>query len=337
MKFGTKLDTTFDRFFRKEIAFTLVLTNLILGAIYFLLSDPFGFFQKTYQNADPFFPFKRNEIERIQIGRKGHEAILESKNGTWSLQIREIEARPDLEKISSFLNAILKIRKFTKISSDSKEFGFNGEELKLEIQTESGEIEKLDIGISGKSDNGTFVRNPNTGEIWLVEENLNSLAGRGNENFFLSSRLIPDNVSIQEIHTILIYYSENKNATLKIEQIEPGSWKPIPADSPLCPGEDCSQIVRKILTLKGERILKKPFEERIFTLNRKDRFQVEVRFRFDQNSFLNLKWIGNTSEKEPVFQSDSDSIFFAVDSDFLRGFEESSNRREFFRETYDPL
>ncbi|MDI7158023.1 DUF4340 domain-containing protein [Leptospira santarosai] len=315
MKRRMEIFTTFDRFFRQETALVLVLINLILGAVYFLISDPFGSFQRTY---DPFFPFKTNEIEKIQIGRKGHEVILEQKSGTWSFRIRGIKARPDSQKIASFLNAILNIRKFTKISSDSKEFGLKGEELKLEIQTESGEIGKLDIGTSGKSESGTFIREPKTGDIWFVEKNLNFLTGRGDENFFLSSFLIPENVSIQEIHTILIHSSENKNVAFQIEQTEPGKWKPSFSVPGLCPDEDCSQTVLKILTLHAERILKKPFEEKIFPLHSKDRFQVEIRLR--SNSFLSLEWIGNTSDKEPIFRSDSDSILYVIDPDFLRGF-----------------
>ncbi|EKR62960.1 PF14238 domain protein [Leptospira weilii str. 2006001853] len=336
MKSRIKILTAFDHFFRKETALVLVLINLVLGTVYFLISDPFRSFQRTY---DPFFPFKANEIERIQVGRKGHEAILEQKNRTWSVLIGEVEARPDFKKIASFLNAILNIRKFTKISSNSnsKEFGLNGEELKLEIQTESGEIKKLDIGTSGKSQSGTFIREPNTGEIWFVEENLNSLAGRGNENFFLSNLLIPENVRMQEIHTILIYSSENKNVAFEIEQTEPGNWKPISSNFHLCPGEDCFRIVQKILTLKAERVLKRPFEEKIFPLNPKDHFQIEVRLRSDQSSFLNLEWIGNTSDGEPIFRSDSDSILHVIDPDFLKGFREIPNLKKFFYETSDPF
>ncbi|EMO03101.1 hypothetical protein LEP1GSC116_1170 [Leptospira interrogans serovar Icterohaemorrhagiae str. Verdun HP] len=33
-------------------------------------------------NADPFFPFKKNEIDRIQIGRKGHETVLKKTRGS---------------------------------------------------------------------------------------------------------------------------------------------------------------------------------------------------------------------------------------------------------------
>ncbi|WP_061220666.1 DUF4340 domain-containing protein [Leptospira borgpetersenii] len=336
MKPCIKILTTLDHFFRKETALALVLINLILGTIYFLISDPFGSFQRTY---DPFFPFKANEIERIQIGRKGHETILEQKNRTWSVLVGEVEGRPDFKKVTSFLNAILNIRKFTKISSssNSKEFGLNGEELKLEIQTESGEIEKLDIGASGKSESGTFIREPNTGEIWFVEENLNSLAGRGNENFFLSKLLIPENIRMQEIHTILIYFSEDKNATFKIGQAEPGNWKPTSSNFHLCPGEDCSRIVQKILTLKAERILKKPFGENIFPLNSEDRFRIEVHLHSDGRSSLNLEWIGNTSDGEPIFKLDSDSILYVIDPNFLRGFREVPNWKEFFYETSDPF
>ncbi|EMN01825.1 PF14238 domain protein [Leptospira noguchii str. 1993005606] len=336
MKLLEKIFTTIYNFIKKETALSLVLTNLVLCSIYVLNSDPFKFFQRTYSNADPFFPFKRNEIDRIQIGRKGHETILKKNKGNWSVQIREIETRPDLEKTFSFLNTILKIRKFTKISSaiDSKKFGFNGEELKLEIQTESGEIGKLDIGIS---ENGTFVKEPNTGEIWIVEENLNSILGRGNENFFFSNFLFPENIDTQEIHTILIYNSQNKNAKLEIEQTENGIWKPLSSVFSFCPGQDCSEVVHKIFSLKAEKILKKPFEEKVIPLNPNKRFRIEVRSRSDQNSFLVLEWIGNTIHNEPIFRSDSDLILYVVNPEFLREFRETSENKNFFIEESDPI
>lgn len=330
------------RFFREETALFLILCNLFLGGVYLSISNPFGFFQRTYQNADPFFPFKTNEVERIQIGRKGHETVLEKKGETWTVQIRETEARPDVKKILSFLNSILRIRKFTKIASTSstaapEDFGLSGEELKLEIQSSSGEIGKLDIGVGDRSSNGTFVRIPETGDVWLVEENLNLLSGRGNESFFLSSSLIPENFSIQEIHTILIYSGEKKNVRLEIEQNAPGRWRPIVTDPLLCPGEDCSEIVSKIFSLKAERILKKPFQEKSIPLSAKDRFQIEIRFTNDSNEALHLEWIGNTAEKEPIFRVDSDSILYVIDPNFLKEFSEAPNLREFFRESSDPF
>ncbi|EMO74906.1 hypothetical protein LEP1GSC127_2522 [Leptospira kirschneri str. 200801925] len=57
---------------------------------------------------------------------------------------------------------------------------------------------------------------------------------------------MPENIDTQEIHTILIYNSQNKNTKLEIEQTENGIWKPLSSVSSFCPGEDCSRIVDKI-------------------------------------------------------------------------------------------
>ncbi|TGM04659.1 hypothetical protein EHQ76_07910 [Leptospira barantonii] len=325
--------------FRDETALFLILCNLFLGAIYFSVSNPFGFFQKNYQNADPFFPFKTEEVERIQIGRKGHETVLQRIGETWSVRIRETQARPDVKKIVSFLNSILRIRKFTKISSssDASDFGLNGEELKLEIQSSSGEIGRLDIGVGDRASSGTFVRIPATGEVWLVEEDLNLLSGRGNETFFFSGFLLPEETSIQEIHTILIQSIGEKNLRLEIEQDSPGRWRPIVVNPILCPGEDCSEIVSKILSLKAERILKKPFQEKSIPLSHKDRFQIEIRFASGRDEPLHLEWIGNTSGKEPIFRVDSEPILYVIDPNFLKDFEDTRRLREFFRESSDPF
>ncbi|TGL71995.1 DUF4340 domain-containing protein [Leptospira kmetyi] len=339
MKAVVKFYDFLRKLFREETALFLILCNLFLGAIYLSVSNPFGLFQKNYQNSDPFFPFKTDDVERIQIGRKGHETVLQKNGATWSVQIRDTQARPDVKKIVSFLNSILRIRKFTKIasSSDSSDFGLNGEELKLEIQSSSGEIGRLDIGVGDRSSNGTFVRIPETGEVWLVEENLNQLAGRGNENFFFSSLLLPEEISIQEIHTILIQISGKKNLRLEIEQNAPGRWKPIRTEPLLCPGEDCSEIVSKILSLKAERILKKPFLEKSIPLSPQERFQIEIRFASGRDEILHWEWIGNTTEKEPIFRVDSDRILYVIDPRFLKEFGEARNLREFFRESSDPF
>ncbi|EMO64262.1 hypothetical protein LEP1GSC133_0881 [Leptospira borgpetersenii serovar Pomona str. 200901868] len=67
MKPCIKILTTFDHFFRKETALALVLINLILGTIYFLISDPFGSFQRTY---DPFFLLKRMKSKGFKLEEK---------------------------------------------------------------------------------------------------------------------------------------------------------------------------------------------------------------------------------------------------------------------------
>ncbi|EMN32752.1 hypothetical protein LEP1GSC083_5481, partial [Leptospira interrogans serovar Pyrogenes str. L0374] len=49
------------------------------------------------------------------------------------------------------------------------------------------------------------------------------------------------------------------------------------------------------------------------------------------------EWIGNTIHDEPVFRSDSDSILYVVDPEFLREFRETSENKNFFIEESDPI
>ncbi|MCG6168183.1 DUF4340 domain-containing protein [Leptospira sanjuanensis] len=328
------------RFFQEDKALSLVLINVVLATVWILLANPFGFFLKNYQSADPFFPFAKNEIERIQIGRKGHETVLERTGGAWIVTVRNNSADSDSQKVAAFLNGILKIRKFTKIEengSNGAEFGFNGEELKLELQTASGEIASLGIGAGETNANGTFVQERAGGPIWLVEENLNSLSGRGNETFFFSGKFFPETGNIQEIHTILIHSDGARKIEINIEQIRSGVWKPNRTDTPLCPGDDCSPLIQKILSWKAERIWIKPFHERILPLSSGDKLQIEIHFHGGQNSPLRLEWIGNTIDQEPIFRSNSDSVLFVADPVFLRGFREDFNANEFFRDSSDPF
>ncbi|MBM9499451.1 hypothetical protein JWG44_04210 [Leptospira sp. 201903071] len=312
------------QFVKKEKALALFLTNIFLGTIFFLISDPLSIFQKTYQNSEPFFPYKTSEVERIRIGRKGHEILLEKKKGSWSVQVRDTIVRPDIQKIESFIGELLKLRKFSKIVSTSKNenLGLNGEELKLEIQTESGEIGKLEIGISGKQEKGTFVREPEKRVIWFVEESLNSALGRGDENFFFSNLLIPREIEISEIHTILIDLGSKNSSKIEIARTSRDEWKIVNSDRSFCWGEDCGVWVERFLKTKAEKILKKPFYETIQKLSSGEKLKIEIHFGKSSESIYEIEWVGKTSEKEPIFQSGNDSILYVLDREFLDRFRE---------------
>ncbi|PJZ52575.1 DUF4340 domain-containing protein [Leptospira adleri] len=309
-------------FFKKEKALFLFLTNVVLGTVFFLTSDPFSIFQRTYQNSEPFFPYKSSEVETIRIGRKGHEILLERKNGSWIVQ--DGTARPDIQKIESLLSTLLKLRKFSKIASRSKNqnFGLNGDELKLEIRTESVDTGKLEIGVSGKQEKGTFVRDPENEEIWFVEENLNSVVGRGNENFFFSDFLFPQETDISVIHTILIDFSVKKVSQTRIKQTSPDRWVIPNSDQSHCWGENCRDWVEKLLKTKAERILKKPFRETIQSLSSSEKLKIQFLNEKKTEPIYEIEWIGKTSQKEPIFRSGKDSVLYVLDAEFLDRFQE---------------
>ncbi|AOP34280.1 hypothetical protein A0128_10730 [Leptospira tipperaryensis] len=323
-------------FLKKEKALFLFLVNVLLGTLTFLISDPLSLFQKNYQNAEPFFPYKRSEVERIQIGRKGHEILLEKKNGEWDVQVRDGIARPDVQKIESLLGALLKLRKFSKIVSHSSnpDFGLNGEEWKLEIQTESGEIRKLEIGVSGKQETGAFVREPESSQIWFVEENLNALVGRGNETFFFSNSLIPQGIETSEIHTILIDFFSKTSPKIEIQKDASGLWKISNVDRGHCWGEDCGTWVERFLKTKAERILKRPFYETISPLSSKEKLKMTIRSGKNSDSIYEIEWIGKTSQKEPVFRSGNDSILYVLDPEFLERFQERFDWKDSFPDSF---
>lgn len=322
MNFDSTTVITVFGFFKKEKALFLFLTNILLGAVFFLISDPFSIFQRTYQNSEPFFPYKSSEVERIRIGRKGHEILLERKDGSWNVQ--NGTARPDIQKIESLLSTLLKLRKFSKIASQSKtqNFALNGDELKLEIETESGETGKLEIGVSGKQEKGTFVRDPENEEIWFVEESLNSVVGRGNENFFFSDFLFPQGRDLSEFHTILIDFSQRTVSNTEIKRISPDRWVISDSNRSHCWGEDCGVWVEKLLKTKAERILKKPFRETIQNLSSTEKLKIQILNEKKTEWIYEIEWIGKTSQKEPIFRSGNDSVLYVLDPEFLDRFRE---------------
>ncbi|PKA04077.1 hypothetical protein CH375_13130 [Leptospira ellisii] len=310
------------RIWKTDQALVLTGFNLFCALVFLLTADPFGLFRRTYGNADPFFPYSTSELERIQIGRRGYETVLEKRNGTWVVDVRGISGRSDERKVFYFLNMILNLRKFFLLETDSgkrEEYGLAGDELRLEVETGSGEISALEIGIAGAGGNGAAVRTPTTGEIWLVEENLNAAAGRGDEEFFFSKRPFSESLDPQEIHTILIFSPKNPESVFEWRRTSREEWEQVRGNrNDLCGPKECGTWIAQTLNVSADRILKKPFREKVLPLAPTEGISVE--FRTDSDSIHKFEWIGTTEQKEPVFKTETDSVFFVMEPSFLDRF-----------------
>lgn len=273
----------------------------------------------------------------MQIGRKGHETVLEKRNGTWSVNVRGVSGRSDEKRISYFLNTILNLKKFSLLETDSgkrEDYGLAGDQLGLEVETVSGDSSRFEIGISGTGGKGNVVRDVRTGEIWLVEENLISAVGRGDEEFFFSKFPFPENLDPYEIHTILIFSPSSPESVYEWKRIHTKKWEQVRGNrNDLCAKKECETWIEETLNVSANRILKKPFREKIIPLSADEGITVE--FGTDSGSVYQFEWIGKTEHKEPIFKTETDSLFFVMEPDFLNRFREPvANEKPSFRSAH---
>lgn len=170
--------------------------NILLAILLLVAKDPWDWFKKTYQNSDPFYKIKSEEIQTITSGRKGQESILNRNLDGWTVQLPSGLVLPgDSARIEELIQTCLDLRKFTLLSESNsvskEEFGLGGDEPVIELKDVSGNsLGKILIGAPVRKGSGTYILDDKN-QIWLVKENLKSVTGGGKLDFFLSRSLVP--------------------------------------------------------------------------------------------------------------------------------------------------
>ncbi|TGK06196.1 DUF4340 domain-containing protein [Leptospira fletcheri] len=202
--------------------------NLLLAFLLLLVKDPWGCFQDTYSNSDPFFPLKESDIARIKVGRKGEIVSLSRTLDSWEVALPDGTTGPgDSERIVELLKAAVSLRKFTLLVRNSTfpspEFGLSEDEPSLEIFDTSGKSTGiLFIGSSAPRNSGVYVSEPEGRNIWLVKENLKTLIGNGRKDYFLSHSLFPDRFSYGKIRSLKIEFPSDPKKGFSLTSADNG-------------------------------------------------------------------------------------------------------------------
>lgn len=201
LEFYTKL----IEFVSKNIAFTLTATNIIFLLLILIIKDPFGFRVSSYEKADPFFAGSSSQITRIVLEKtKVSESRFElvKEGDDWNLVTKGKKFPSDKERIDSLLKSLLNARKYTIVSSSkdkANEYGFNEDEIKLEIFQNDASSGYFLVGSVSSDGTSSHVKWKDSDDIYLVEENLKATANRAEFTYFLNKRVTPVGLTSEEI------------------------------------------------------------------------------------------------------------------------------------------
>lgn len=244
------------KFIQKNIALSLLSANILILLFLFISKDPFRLREKSYDKASAFFPISENDITKISLERKGLSDVkyeLIKTPSEWSINLKGKEYRGETDKINSFVKAVLNTKKFTVVTSSpdkAKDFGFNEDEIKIEVFAGSDSKGHISLGSLNSESIGTHIKWNDSKEIYLVEGNLKSLMGNFSFNHFMDKRISPSGLSSDD----LTYFKLERNGK-EIEIKKENTWNLISPTKTTIANEDMSNLLSKLSTLIAEEVL----------------------------------------------------------------------------------
>ncbi|MCB1158147.1 MAG: DUF4340 domain-containing protein [Leptospiraceae bacterium] len=236
-------------------AFSLSLLNLVLVLFIFFVNDPFSLFVQTYEKAEPFFKVKAASIESIKIEKADEEIklfTLQKKGSTWLVEVNSKTLLANGTRAEALVDSLLKARKFTEVSSSKEkasEYGFNSGSIKITVNTNN----TLHLGSVKTGSNFTHVKQNESDRIFLVEDNLKSIAGRGKFDFFLDKNLSPAGTKNEEINKIIFRQEGKKGVSYKLE-LSDKNWKLLLPKTGEIPSSEMTAILSRISGLEADSI-----------------------------------------------------------------------------------
>ena len=203
------------QFCMNNIAFTLTTANIVLLLLILVVKDPFGLRISSYDKASPFYntntSINKIAIEKTKVTDSKFELKLEKDD--WILLAKGKTLPVDKDKIDTLLKSFTNIRKYTLVSSSkekSDEYGFNEDEIKVEIFNNSTSIGYFLVGsVSANDANSSHVKWNDSNDIYLVEENLKAASNRADFTYFLNKKLSPQGIVSEDIIGITLKKTGN--------------------------------------------------------------------------------------------------------------------------------
>jgi hypothetical protein len=210
--------------FNKNRALFLILINtlLLLGVV--IQKDPLHLFEKTYESSEKFYKANLSEISKITYKRKNEDSSqkkIELTNSIWMLFVSNGNSYlADEEKVSQLLKALLEARKFTIATSGKEKFSDYGldssDTFVVELFKGETSLGKMALGNAGGGGSFTHILWNDSEDIYIVEDSIKPLLGRGADDFFINKRITPISINSSDILSVsLVSNVKNKNYILK--------------------------------------------------------------------------------------------------------------------------
>ncbi|MDX1960774.1 MAG: DUF4340 domain-containing protein [Leptospiraceae bacterium] len=291
----------------ENIALSITSANVILLLVLFINKDPFDLLVRTYEKSPSFFKIDEQNITKILIKRQGDEIsqkeLLKESLG-WKLQFKGRKFIAEEDRTKQFIKAILGAKKFNIVSSSkekSKEFGTEGiDAFEIQVYNSKESLGKLIIGNTITGGNGTNVRWNDGDDIFLVEENLKSFFGRGEDDFFINKKFTPSTVSSSNLNSVKLV-SGNEVKYLLNRNGE--NWELSLPKKLSIAKEKLNDLLNKIISLNADEVI---YEENKLPALTSINFELELKYKKETDLIENtvmLKFIGKDEKSKSYYLS----------------------------------
>ena len=202
----------------KNISITFL--NIILIVLLIILKDPFGIFIKTYDTSPKFLDLNISDVSKVVYKRKDDPSSTKElfrEKSEWLFKLTDNSVfKADEEKVNSMLKTLLDSRKYTIAASGKEkfsEFGFVAlDALEVEIYNSKNELGgRFTLGNAAGGGSFTNVLFNDSEDIYVVEESLKPLFGRGSDDHFINKRITPNSMGSQDIIQFTLISKNPKN------------------------------------------------------------------------------------------------------------------------------
>lgn len=270
--------TLLVEFVSNNIALTLTASNIIFLFLILLIKDPFELRSNNYEKAESFFSQNSSQVTTVVLEKtKVADSKFELVKGTeeWSVVAKGKKLPADKEKVDTLLKSLYNARKYTVVSSSKEkadEFGFNEDEIKIEVFQNDKSIGYLLVGSVSSSDGtSSHIKWKDSDDIYLIEENLKTATNRADFTFFVNKKVSPQGISSEEIIGVTL-----KKAGSNYEIKKTTNWNlESPAKGEIA-NEDMSTILSRLSSITADDIV---LDESILAGLEQNPFELKVDFK----------------------------------------------------------
>lgn len=308
----------FTDFIQSNKAFSIVALNLVLVLLVIPFKDPFGLFVKSYEKANPFFEINQSEISKITVEKvKEPDEIqtLQKKDGEWIVSTKNKKTfQADSKKVDDLIHSILKAKKFTIVTSSKDkaiEYGFGDDEQKIEIfDAANKSIGYLSIGSVSPRGSNTHVKWKDSNDIYLVEDNLKSVTGRGDSKFFINKKIVPDGVEVEQIHQVTLSYAKSEDDGYIILK-DKEKWMMQKPKTGEITKDDMNIVLPRLVGLNADDVIAEDIS--LEGLDTENNFQLHFSYKGKLGTSREIKLICIGTDKEDEYyyikKENSDTIY----------------------------
>ncbi|HMV44674.1 MAG TPA: DUF4340 domain-containing protein [Leptospiraceae bacterium] len=243
-------------FCMKNIALTLTAANIIFLLLILIVKDPFGLRISSYDQASPFLETKQTitkiTIEKVKVADSSFE--LNKQSEEWILTAKGKTIPVDKDRIESLLKSIANARKYTIVSSSkdkSEEFGFNEDEIKIEMFSSNNSLGYFRLGSASTTDaNSSYIKWKDSDDIYLIEENLRASTNRADFTYFLNKRVSPIGLTSEDLIGVTLKKNGNN-----FEIRKTNTWNLIAPKKGDLANEDMNTVLSKLSSVNAEDIV----------------------------------------------------------------------------------